>query len=862
MSAEKDTSSAHALRAARSAYEGRDLARAESLCRDVLKAEPANADALNLLGLIAFQAGRFDLSAQLLGRALALLPSNPAVLNNLGNALRQAGRLREAADCYRQALERVPDMAEAHNNFGNALQALGRLAEAEMHCRRAIALMPAYFEAYNNLGNVLSDLGRRDEAERCYRQALELNPGYAEAHNNLGAALHAAGRTEEAERCFRQALALKPRYADAHNNLGNALLAAGRPQEAEKCYREAFALAQGSAEACNNLGTALHRLGRLEEAEEHFRRALALRPDFAQAHTNLGNSLRERGRPQEAEAHCRRSLELNPASAEAHNNLGNALQELGRLEEAEACYRRALALNARLAEVHKNLAYLLLCTGRLEEGFREYEWRIKADHGTDYLPDPREGTRMLPRPTALLPLDWRGKRVFLVPDQGIGDHLFFLRFAPVLRAAGARIALRPAARLTALLARSGWVDELVPETGVPERFDHAFFVCDLALLAGARTARAECPRLAALPERLEAMRARLAAFGPPPWIGVTWRAGLGRSAGLRAPTLYKEIDPSLLGRTLAPLDARLVVLQRAPREDELARFEAGLGRAALDLSAANEDLEGMCALLALLKEYVGVSNTNMHLCAALGRTARVLVPSPPEWRWMAQGEESPWFPGFRIYRQTHGRDWTPALDALGAELGLPAGARAPAQPADEVISERYRSQLEKLHADPAFGVASVGYAPLVASLINGFGVTELLDYGSGKGRLMQALRGKVRNTVTIRCYDPAIPEFSAPPQPMQMVACIDVLEHVEPERLEAVLEELQRCTRRLGFFSVHTGPAQKRLEDGRNAHLIQKPADWWLLKFVQRFDVQLFRKLDNGLYVVVFPRRRAQPGQP
>lgn len=175
-----------------------------------------------------------------------------------------------------------------------------------------------------------------------------------------------------------------------------------------------------------------------------------------------------------------------------------------------------------------------------------------------------------------------------------------------------------------------------------------------------------------------------------------------------------------------------------------------------------------------------------------------------------------------------------------------------------VITPAYRAMQSQLHAtNPGYGVASVEAAPIVATLIEHFGVDELLDYGAGKGRLGQTLASKCRRPVRLRHYDPAIEAWAATPEPAEMVASIDVLEHVEPECLDAVLDDLQRVTLRLGFFAVHTGAAKKILADGRNAHLIQQPPSWWLPKIMQRFELLKFLRDKNGFYVLVEPLRPA-----
>lgn len=173
-----------------------------------------------------------------------------------------------------------------------------------------------------------------------------------------------------------------------------------------------------------------------------------------------------------------------------------------------------------------------------------------------------------------------------------------------------------------------------------------------------------------------------------------------------------------------------------------------------------------------------------------------------------------------------------------------------AQPTS-LITEEYRRMQQKLHENPGYGVASLEYAPLVIRVVEQNGVREILDYGAGKGRLGQALRERIQRPLNIHHYDPAVPEWSAPPAPCKFVACIDVLEHIEPHLLDNVLDDLQRVTTEAGLFTVHTGAAVKVLPDGRNAHLIQQPPDFWLPKFMQRFELVTFNRMSMGFWVGV-----------
>jgi hypothetical protein len=169
-----------------------------------------------------------------------------------------------------------------------------------------------------------------------------------------------------------------------------------------------------------------------------------------------------------------------------------------------------------------------------------------------------------------------------------------------------------------------------------------------------------------------------------------------------------------------------------------------------------------------------------------------------------------------------------------------------------VISEDYRRMQQLLHQNPNYGSVSISFAPTVKKLLEEFQATSLSDYGAGKQNLWKELQ-RLGVELDYRPYDPAFPEYGEP-RPADMVCCIDVLEHIEPDYLDNVLEDLGSITVRYGFFSIHTGPAMKHLSDGRNAHLIQKPSSWWLPRLCERFEVDLLHKTRGGFYVVVSPR--------
>lgn len=174
-----------------------------------------------------------------------------------------------------------------------------------------------------------------------------------------------------------------------------------------------------------------------------------------------------------------------------------------------------------------------------------------------------------------------------------------------------------------------------------------------------------------------------------------------------------------------------------------------------------------------------------------------------------------------------------------------------------LITEQYRAQQKALHAEGNYGTASAQFAPMVCKVIDTHNVQKLLDYGAGsKLTLIRTIseRRLASRAFDYTPYEPAVEQYAKPPEPTEMVVCLDVLEHIEPECLDAVLDDLKRVTQRLGLFSVHCGPAGKLLPDGRNAHLIQEPPEWWLPKITDRFTLQSFQRSDAGFVVLVSPK--------
>lgn len=565
-----------------------------------------------------------------------------------GNAFRAAGRLREAAAEYRRVIALAPANARAHDHLAGCLALLGDFAGALGHHQAAVTGSGPTAEFHHNYGLTLRRLGRLNDAIAEFERAVAARPNYPAAWSNLGATLEEADRLEPALAAYQRALASDTGNPLTHFRLGNVLFRMGRLDDAAAAYRKAILRDAGFAPAHDSLGIVLVAQGRAAEAVACHRAAVARAPERAAFHANLGAALAASGDADAAADAYQAALARDPNHADTWHNIGELARNRGRWVEAETAYSRALSANARHDKARFARGLLRLSLGRFTDGWSDYRARaMPAVHGKLH----RES----------LPADLRGKRIHARWDQGLGDEIFFLRFLPRLRARGAWVAYEPDARLAAMLTRADIADRLLAPGERIDDADYHIAIGDLPHLLGV-TDTPPSIALTPLPDRVAQMRA---ALGRGPWLGVTWRAGTAAKSG----ALFKEVVRDALARALSGYRGAVVAVQRRPADGEVAAFAGALGRPVVDLTAANEDLETILALMGLLDDYVCVSNTNVHLRAAQGRTARVLAPHPPEFRWLAEGEASPWFPGDRVYRQTAHGAWDPALLRLTAELG-------------------------------------------------------------------------------------------------------------------------------------------------------------------------------------------------
>ncbi|MBS0359748.1 MAG: tetratricopeptide repeat protein, partial [Proteobacteria bacterium] len=499
------------------------------------------------------------------------------------------------------------------------------------------------------LGRGLMEAGKLDDAAELFAGLHALDPAQPEVNKQLGIILATRGDFAAAAPHLERVVAVAPQDVLAHNILSVCRFEAGDPAGALASADAALALLPNFAPALNNRGNALLRLGRTSEALAALEAAAALTPDDAVVWLNLANVQRDLGRSEAALESLQRTLALEPRIPAAHTNLANVLQDLGRREEALARYGQALTLDPDSVDAHWNRSLLNLLMGNFEAGWREYEWRWRRDA-------PESRPRGFAAPLWLGEAPLEGRSILLHCEQGLGDSIQFIRFAPRVAARGARVVVEAFAPLVELFRSIEEIDEVVPRGATLPATDFQCPLMSLPLALGLFEPPVDqaFPYLAPPAERRAAWRARLGPASRP-------RVGLVATG---SPTHRADhLRSLLLERLLAaiPEGLELHLLQKEVSAAERAAAEAR------NISIWAEQLSDFADTAALCEQMdlvVSVDTGAAHLAGALARPVRILIPFDPDWRWGLGGEASAWYPTARLLRQARRGDWSGPLNLL------------------------------------------------------------------------------------------------------------------------------------------------------------------------------------------------------
>jgi Flp pilus assembly protein TadD len=472
------------------------------------------------------------------------------------------------------------------------------------------------------------------------------------------------GRFAEAEAFAGEALRLRPDDVDAMNSLGVAVWKQGRAREAEEILRRAVEVNPDHFGILTNLGQILMGQRREAEAADCFRAAIRVQPDAFHARMNLGNVISNSGDFEGAAEWLVSALEVCPDSAEALQNIAMNLARQGRWTEAAGYYERALSVQPDNPEIHRNLGYGLLATGQFERGWVEHEWRLNCT--------PHPGVRI--NRTFWNGDHFAGRTILLHFEQGFGDTIQFIRYAPLVKARGGRVVVLCQPPLVRLLSRCSGVDMACDGNGFEPDCHIQAPLMSLPAIFGTTmgTIPAVVPYLFPDACQVEHWRSVLTRVrgADPQLVGIAWQ---GRPEN--AADHWRSFPLERMAPLASVPGVRLISLQVGQGTEQVAALGGRFPVVEL-LGRRGRDFSETAAIASLLDLVIAPCTAVAHMAGALGVPVWVALSRPGDWRWFTGREDSPWYPTLRLFRQSRVGNWDGVFGQMADELRKIVARRA------------------------------------------------------------------------------------------------------------------------------------------------------------------------------------------
>jgi tetratricopeptide (TPR) repeat protein len=470
------------------------------------------------------------------------------------------------------------------------------------------------------LGAIYDKKNRINDSLDLNRRVIELSPNDAEAHYNLGVSLKKLNQFEKAELSYKKAILLNPNFAEAHNNLGNVL----------------------------------KELNKLEKAKVSYKKAILLNPNFAEAHNNLGNVLKELNKLEKAKVSYKKAILLNPNFAEAHNNLGNVLKELGNLNEAKINLEKAITLKNDYNEAYYNLSSVFNLRGDLLTGLKFYEWRLIKEEPTARPPRTKfiwDGIKSL-----------KGKKFLVYEEQGLGDIIQFYRYLPLLEEKGAEVTFKVKTRLHKLLKSSNNKVKLTSDFPKDNNieFESPLLSIPYLLKTDVKTIPANIPYLKANSIKVAEWKNKLSTKKFK--VGICWQGSKNKVDRGRSFSISNFNDISKIP------NLELINLYKGEEEKQILDIDFKVTTFDKSLDEEENAFIDTSAIMMNCDLIITSDTVIAHLAGALGCPVWVVLKYVPDWRWMLDRQDSPWYPTTKLYRQNNLDDWVPVFNQIKNDL--------------------------------------------------------------------------------------------------------------------------------------------------------------------------------------------------
>ena len=566
----------------------------------------------------------FDKAKEKYEEILKINPKASEVYGNLGVIYKIKGDIQNAIKFYVEAIKINPKNPSVFNNLGNAFKEIKNYKMAIQAFSDAIKLNPKDFNAFNNLGIVYESMGDNNRAIAAYKEAIKVNPTHAKSINNIGVVLYKQKRYKESAQIFEIALQTDPNYNEVYSNKGAAY---NKAKDYEK--------------AIESLETAIKKM-----------------PNHSGAYTNLGNVYNKTHDYKTAAKMHEKSIALDPKGSNAYSNLGTSYKYLGLAAKSIASYKKAIELDPNFVNAHFDLATMYLAGEDFVNGWKEYEWRFKKE---EMIPHIIKHKDIFSKPMFTGTEDIKGKTLLLHSEQGYGDSIQFIRFAPTLKEKfGCKIAVKCREGLKELFQTMPELDLVVDRSEDTPEFDYQLSIMSMPFVLGMKSINdlpKQMPYLKSTPDKSLEIKKEKGKID----IGICWSASVTGESYEGKVFDLKFFEPLMNNPKI-----NLYSLQVGDGSEDIKKL--GFEDKIIDLTSKLTDFSKTAYLIDNLDLVISSDTAVAHLAGALNKQVWIPLQKIPDWRWTNKGETTKWYPSAKLFRQKTARVWEGVFQSVNAKL--------------------------------------------------------------------------------------------------------------------------------------------------------------------------------------------------
>lgn len=559
---------------------------------------------------------------------------------------------------YEEILKINPKSSNIYGNLGVIYKIKGDINTAIKYYVTAINLNPKNTLVYNNLGNAFKEIKNYKMAIRVYTDALKINPKDFNMFNNLGIVFELIGDSNRAIEAYKQAVKINPKYAKAINNIGVVLYKQKRYKESAQIFEIALQSDSDYNEVYSNKGAAYNKAKDYDKAIESLEMAILKMPNHGGAYTNLGNVYNKLHDYKTAAKMHEKSIELEPNGSNAYSNVGTSYKYLGLSDKAITSYKKAIELDPNFVNAHFDLATMYLASEDFKNGWKEYEWRFRKE---EMIPHIIKHKDIFTKPLFTGIENIKGKTLLLHSEQGYGDSIQFIRFAPQLKEKfGCKIAVKCREGLKELFKTIDEIDVIVDRSEETPAFDYQLSIMSMPFILDMKSTDElpkKMPYLKAIFDKDLEIKKEKDKIN----IGICWSASLTGESYEGKVFDLKFFEPLMNNPKI-----NLYSLQVGDGSEDIKRL--GFEDKIIDLTHKLTDFSKTASLINELDLVISSDTAVAHLTGALNKPVWIPLQKIPDWRWTNKGETTKWYPSAKLFRQKTARVWEGVFQSINAKL--------------------------------------------------------------------------------------------------------------------------------------------------------------------------------------------------